>query len=153
MEPEPQHPTGDQPLYPEEPDPERLWWTENDVHQDSQAAGSEENPQTPTPLNPDQEAPQDEAEPNTQTVTFLDNTDILEGGLGAADTGSWQEQEGKREAAKADVQKSGTVPRARSPPCVTGKGQCAGICHSLSPKSHWEISILQASSYSRGPGN
>lgn len=106
MEPEPQHPTGDQPLYPEEPDPERLWWTENDVHQDSQATGSEENPQTPTPLNPDQESPQDEAEPNTQTVTFLDNTDSLEGGLGAADTGSWQEQEGKREAAKADVQKS-----------------------------------------------
>lgn len=106
MESEPQHPTGGQPLDEEQDADRSAWWTENDESRESQAAGSEENPQTPTPLNPDQESPQDEAEPNTQTVTFLDNTDSLEGGLGATDTGSWQEQEGKREAVKADVQKS-----------------------------------------------
>ncbi|KAM4012914.1 protein sel-1 homolog 1 [Anomaloglossus baeobatrachus] len=58
------------------------------------------------PQNPDQEDPEDDSEPSTQTVTFLDNTDSLEGGSGSSDAGSWPEQEEKREADKADVQKS-----------------------------------------------
>ncbi|XP_056403239.1 LOW QUALITY PROTEIN: protein sel-1 homolog 1 [Hyla sarda] len=65
----PHPPTGDQ------LDPETSpWWTEE-----------EETPQTPAPLNPDQETPQD-PETNAQTVTFLDNTDVPEGGPGATGT-------------------------------------------------------------------
>ncbi|KAM3919954.1 protein sel-1 homolog 1 [Leptodactylus fuscus] len=100
-EPETHYPTGDKTLY-EEPDAER--WMENEIPQDSQETTSTaDNPQTSATLNSDQEAQQDESEPNTQTVTFLDNTDSLDGG---SDTGSSQEQEGKREADKADIQKS-----------------------------------------------
>ncbi|XP_073443800.1 protein sel-1 homolog 1 isoform X1 [Dendrobates tinctorius] len=103
---EPHYPTGEQVLY-EEPDAERsAWWTENDIPQDTQEVATVEDPQTPAPHIPDRGDPQDEAETSTQTVTFLDNTDSLEGGSGAPDAGSWPEQEEKNEVDKADSQKS-----------------------------------------------
>ncbi|XP_077123677.1 protein sel-1 homolog 1 isoform X3 [Ranitomeya variabilis] len=103
---EPHYPTGDQTLY-EESDAERsAWWTENEIPQDSQEAATAEDPQTPAPHIPDQGDPQDEAETSTQTVTFLDNTDSLEGGSAAPDASSWPEKEEKSEVDKADAQKS-----------------------------------------------
>ncbi|XP_069805266.1 protein sel-1 homolog 1 [Dendropsophus ebraccatus] len=105
-ESEAHYPTGDQPL-DEEPITERsAWWAEEETPQDSQES---ENPQTSAPLNLDQESLQDSGSPqesDTQTVTFLDNTDSLEGGSAATDSASWQEQEEKSEEVRVDVQKS-----------------------------------------------
>ncbi|KAG9463917.1 hypothetical protein GDO78_020800 [Eleutherodactylus coqui] len=97
-----QPPTAEQPLYEDPAAVRSAWWMENESPPDSQEADPVNNhPPTPAPLNTDQETPQEESQTNTQTVTFLDNTDSLEGGSGAAD--SWPEPEGKKEA---DIQKS-----------------------------------------------